>query len=371
MQKAITKLGIDNEIINMASLSRDIRKKRLFFYLRQMLSPSFMRAKFGKIKFELLKKTLYAKKMSGVNERERCFASFKDNFVLSEQFSSMEELSKACAKYTDVIVGSDQNWLPINIAGDYYTLNFVPEHINKISYSTSFGVSVIPENYKERYRRFLNRIDYLSVREESGKKLIQQLTGRTPEIVCDPALLFDEVGWGEIIPSEKIIEGKYIFCYFLGGNINHRKFVKRLKEKTGCPIAALIHMEEYYKHDNSFADLTPYNVGPFEFVNLIRHAEHVCTDSYHGTIFSILHSKNFFTFKRHDDNSKMSTNTRVYSLLDAVDIKEKYLYGNEDVEKELENEIDYKRVHVNLNVIRKDSLFFIRDALRLNSYTRG
>ena len=367
LQKALNKLNVDNEIIDMTLLSKDIAKKRAAFYLSQMFNASFIKAKYGKIKFELLKKIVLAKQMDEIEKRERRFNDFKKGFVLSKQYETLDELRESCGVYSDVIVGSDQLWLPINIAGDYYTLNFVPDQINKISYGTSFGVSGIPEKYIGRYRHFLNRIDHLSVREESGKGIISDLTGRDAEIVCDPTLLFDKTAWEEIIPVQEIIDDKYIFCYFLGGNINHRKFAENLKEKTGLPIVSLIHMEEYYRHDNTFADYTPYDIGPFEFVNLIRGAEYVCTDSYHGSIFSAIHEKEFYTFKRFSDDSAMSTNTRISSLLNFMNIEGRYLSGTEDTAEKLGKAIDYGDVNKNLLEIRKKSYAFLINALGIES----
>jgi len=367
LQKALGKLNVDNEIIDMTLLSGDIARNRRLFYMGQAFNPSFIKAKYGKIKFELLKKVILAKQMAGIEKREQRFRDFASHFMLSKQYKTIDELKESCGGYTDVIAGSDQLWLPINIAADYYTLNFVPDDINKISYGTSFGIADIPERYRQRYKSFLNRINYLSVREETGRDIIRELTGRGAEIVCDPTLLFDRAGWGDIVPGNRIFDKKYIFCYFLGGNKDHRRFAEKLKGKTGLLIVSLIHMEEYYRHDNSFADYTPYDIGPFEFVNLIRGAEYVCTDSYHGTIFSMIHEKNFFTFKRFSDASAMSTNTRINSLLSSAGIEGRYLSGTEDAEIVLGKEIDYEGAEKKLREARRKSCAFLLGALGMES----
>ena len=82
----------------------------------------------------------------------------------------------------------------------------------------------------------MNRINYLSTREESGKKIIKDLTGRDAKVVCDPTLLFNKEEWMDIQEKEAIIKEKYILCYFLGNSIEYRKFAERLKEKTSCKI---------------------------------------------------------------------------------------------------------------------------------------
>lgn len=86
-------------------------------------------------------------------------------------------------------------------------------------------------------------------------------------------------------------------------------------ELTGCKIVSLNNCEERDKYGDKFADYAPYDINPFDWINLINNAEYICTDSFHGTVFSILNNKNFFTFNRYDSKNKMSTNSRISTLL--------------------------------------------------------
>lgn len=356
LQQALTELGVVNEIIDMTGLHSEIRKNRMPFYLRQVFSPSFLATKIGKIKYELL----YKKRVNGLDIRKKRFTEFEDRLTLSTQYKSMAKLAKACEEYSHVMVGSDQLWLPINIAGNYYTLNFVPYNIPKISYATSFGVAQITKTYHEKYRHFLKRITHLSVREESGKQLIKSLIGKDAQEVCDPTMLFDQHGWTSLIPNKQNKLTDYIFCYFLGGNKHHREFANALKQRTGLPIVAMVHMEEYHYCDNNFADHAITDAGPEEFVNLIRGASYVCTDSYHGTVFSLIHSKEFWTLKRHSDNSAMSTNTRIESLLASLGLNDRYSAAEKTVTN---NIIDYSFVHACLQQKRNKALDFLKNSL--------
>ena len=94
----------------------------------------------------------------------------------------------------------------------------------------------------------------ISVREESGQKLVKNLVGRDIPVVCDPTLLFSAEQWMEIQPEKAVETGDYIFCYFLGNNPKQREFAKRLKDKTGMKIIALPHLPEYKKCDEGYAD---------------------------------------------------------------------------------------------------------------------
>lgn len=361
-QKILDDMNIENETINIDK-NIDFSNGKKKYYMGQVLNFQFIKSKLGMIKLKLDKK-INKNLGKNISIRDKKYEEFRKTFRLTEPYKTYAELNEKAEKdYSSVIVGSDQLWLPVNVVADYYTLNWVPEDVNKISFSTSFGVSVIPEKYKEDYKKFLNRINYLSTREVAGQKIIKDLIGRDATLVCDPTLLFNKVEWMSIQKEEPIIKGKYIFCYFLGKNIEHRKFAERLKEKTGYKIVSLNHADEYVKYSDMFADEAPYDVGPAEFLNMIRNAEYVCTDSFHGTVFSLINNVKFFTFRRYNSKSKVSTNSRIDSLLGIVNLKERLINGDEDVEKEIEKKIDFENVNIKLEEFRNTSKEFLKNAL--------
>ena len=269
-------------------------------------------------------------------------------------------------RYSDVIVGSDQLWLPINVVSDYYTLNWVPDPINKISYATSFGISEIPNKYKDKYSFFLKRINHLSVREQSGVKICKDIADLDAKLVCDPTLLLSKEEWEEIAVKGRIIKDKYILCYFLGNSIEYRKFAERLKKKTGFLIVSLNHIDEFVKYSDTYCDIAPYDVGPSEWINLIKNAEFVLTDSFHGTVFSIINNKKFFTFRRYAANSKVSTNTRINSLLHIFGLDDRLLNGDEPISEVINKKIDYQKVNIIYSKFSEDSKQFLLNSLKFN-----
>lgn len=369
-QKILDNMGIENETINIDE-NIDFSNGKKKYYMSQILNFGFIKSKFGMIKLKLDKK-INKKLGKDIEVRDKKYEEFKKVFRLTKAYKDYKELNqKAKDDYSSVLVGSDQLWLPVNIVADYYTLNWVPDEINKISYATSFGVSIIPEKYKEKYKKFLSRIDNLSTREETGIKLIKELVNKEATLVCDPTILLNKDEWMEIQAKEPIIEGAYILCYFLGKNIEHRKFAERLKEKTGYKIVSLNHADEYVKYSDEFCDEAPYDVGPAEWINLIRNAKYVCTDSFHGTVFSLINNVKFFTFERYSNkNSKVSTNSRIYSLLDIMNLKERILKGTENVDDVLNLNIDFGRVNKKLEEFRKDSKKFLEKALEKEGKNR-
>jgi hypothetical protein len=297
--------------------------------------------------------------------RSRKFDAFsRKYFRLSPQYHSKKELGAQCVEhYSAVLVGSDQLWLPGNIAADYYTLNFVPETVNTIAYSTSFGQSELPKDSSRKASIFLKKIRHISVREESGQKLVKKLSGREVPVVCDPTLLFTGAEWMDIQKEAPMIEQPYIFCYFLGNNPPHRNFVKRLSEATGCKIVALTHLDEFVKSDEGYADITPYDIDPADFLNLIRNASYVCTDSFHCSVFSLLYQKTFFAFRRYARKTQSSTNSRLDTLFKLVKIDGRILTGTEDIPTCLSMDINYEMVHQNLAKIREESYQYLISAL--------
>ena len=206
----------------------------------------------------------------------------------------------------------------------------------------------------------------MSVREDTGVKLVKELSDKEAKLVCDPTLLLTKKEWEEIETPGRIIKDKYILCYFLGKNIQHRKFVERLKKETGYKIVSLNHADEYVKYSDIYADITPYDIGPKEWINLIKNAEYVCTDSFHGTVFSILFNKVFFDFRRYNSKNKNSTNSRIDSLLKIAGISnERILSGTEDVKQVLQMKIDYKKVNKNIDEFRKNSKEWLFNALKI------
>lgn len=364
-QMALDKLNYENETVDISGFNHEIKKAKLLYFAKASLTSDILLSKLGMAKNVLIKKFSKNEYAAMSRIRDEKFDDFsKKWFRMSPQYTSKKELRNSCKEsYSSVLVGSDQLWLPGNIAADYYTLNFVPETVNTIAYATSFGQSSLPKDSSRKAALFLKKIRHIGVREESGQKLVKELAGRYVPVVCDPTLLFTGEEWLSIQKDKPIVEDKYILCYFLGNNPPHREFAKRLREATGCKIIALTHLDEFVKSDEGYADETPYNVNPADFLNLIRNATYVCTDSFHCSVFSMLYKKVFFTFKRYARKTKSSTNSRLDTLFRLAGVSERILEGTEDIQKCLYMEIDYNSVHQNFAKIREESYQYLQKAL--------
>lgn len=365
-QMALDKLDYENETIDIAGFNHEIKKAKILYFAKASLTSDILISKLGMAKNVLIKKFSkndYARLSKVRSDRFDAFG--KKYFRLSSRYSSKEELGKKCDEnYSSVLVGSDQLWLPGNIAADYYTLNFVPTTVNSIAYATSFGQSSLPKDSAKKATIFLKKIKHIGVREESGQKLVKKLAGRNVPVVCDPTLLFTGDEWMKIQKKEPIIKGKYILCYFLGNNPPHREFAEKLKKETGCKIVALTHIDEFVKSDEGYADETPYNIDPADFLNLIRNAEYVCTDSFHCSVFSILYKKEFYTFRRYNRNTRQSTNSRLDTLFKITGIEGRLLAGDEKIVDCLNIKTDFDEAHKKLAGVRQQSYEYLKVALQ-------
>lgn len=301
--------------------------------------------------------------------RDKKFDEFANKYFHTSVFAkNREELENLAFNYSAFIVGSDQLWRTDSVEHGYYTLEWVPDNIRKIAYSTSIGVKEVPWFQIKKNKRFMNRFQFMALREQSACDLVYKLTGRKVQVVLDPTLLFTGEQWMKIQDEKPLTEDKYIFCYLLGNNPDQRQLIKDLQKRIGMKIVALQHLDDYIPSDEVFADEAPYNVGPAEFLNYIRNASYVCTDSFHCSVFSILYKKRFFTFSRFNETAKQNTNTRIDNLLNITGLVSRRVNTNMSVDDLLNLPLNFEGVDEKLNILRKSSKDYITNALKgLNS----
>lgn len=293
--------------------------------------------------------------------RREAFRRFKEEHFtkLSPMFIGFDDLCKGVKRYAAVVSGSDQLWSPAGLPTNFYNLMFVPPHIRKISYASSFGVKQIPWYQKKRTAQFLDRIEYISMRENRGSEIVKELIGRTVPTILDPVFMFDKDGWERLIPSHVEMDEPYILAYFLGNNPEYREAVKKAAKQLNCKVVALRHLDRYVPHDEKFGDIALYDVGPDRFLNLLREATYICTDSFHGSCFSIIHEKLFVTFNRYAENAKHSKNSRIDTLCTNFGIQDRRYKGIDSLSEQLKTSIDYEAVGKILDALKQRSYEFL------------
>ena len=246
----------------------------------------------------------------------------QENLRLSERCETLAQAGKlAQERYGTVVCGSDQVWLPSHILERYYTLSFVPEGIRRAAYAPSLGVERLPWYVKREFAGQLARFDVLTARERSGRKLIEEMTGRRCPLAADPTMLFRKEEWMNIVKERTPATGSvpYAVGYFIGESARHRRMSLETAEKNGLRMVMMPGSSSASVMERRYTDTVLYDADPFDFVKAIAGAEMVFTDSFHGAVFSLIFGKPLTCYERFDKDSRISTNTRLYSLLEEVE----------------------------------------------------
>lgn len=360
--ETIRRLGYTPEVISTKGVQNLISSARRKYFIKRMfninelLSYSVM---FKGIGMKLINKD-YAKNQE---IRGAAFDRFRDKyFSFSPVGQTWEEVGNICRDYCAVVVGSDQLWRPANIEGGYFTLEFVPDEINKIAYAPSFGIPRLEKPQAEKVKHFIPRLNHIGVREERGQQIIKELTGIDVPVVCDPTLLFTKEDWDSYV-GERLINDNYVLTYFIGDHEDYLRFAKRLSDYWGIKVVGIVHIDGYNNNISTYIDETPYDIDPFQFINLVKFAKCVLTDSFHCSVFSIHFEKEFFAFKRFSDNNTMSTNNRLTTLFKVAGIEGRILSGKEDISDSLFKPINYSVVRENIQKKRDFSMDYLSNAL--------
>ena len=289
--------------------------------------------------------------------RSHRFNDFKvKNMRLSERYTNPEELKGTNGKYDIYISGSDQIWSPMLLNPVFY-LSFVEDKYKKIAYAPSFGVSSIPEIKKNKIAEMLNKYDRISVREEQGTKIVNQLTGRTVRSVLDPTMLLTEDKWEKVAIKPK--DEKYVVCYFLTFNKEYYEKAKEFADRKNLKLILIPTTKETYTLD---CDIR-IDVGPSEWLGYIKYADYVFTDSFHGCVFSMMFEKIFFIFKRFSDSNANSQNSRIYNFINIFGMDNILVNDINKFDFYSEINIDYVKIKETLNEESKKSADWLIGAI--------
>lgn len=223
------------------------------------------------------------------------------------------------------LCGSDQIWnvFDQNFNG-YYYLDFVSRP--KIAYAPSVGTTQISAEKAATIRAWLTDYSALSVREQETALQLQKLTGRSVEWVVDPCLLHDREWWAGFANGADLSDKRpYVLCYFLENKDWYHAYARALAGSRALRLVLIPSRIEFTKRRECYRGA----VGPREFVALISRAAYVITDSYHGSIFSILFEKQFIYLKRFQDNDPICQNIRVNSLFSCLGLMNRILEEKE------------------------------------------
>ncbi len=277
---------------------------------------------------------------------------------LSRRYTSDEELRRDVPDYDVYLAGSDQIWNPYIYADKQFEPAFLLDFARgrrKIAYAPSLGVSSLIAPYDGQLRDYLADFSALSARESRGKELLERITDREVALVLDPTLLLDGRQWGELAaPPER--REPYILCYFISdpGEVGQRAL--EMHQCTGWPI---VHLAGIRRALPGTAEVV-YSAGPREFLGLFQNAACVCTNSFHGSVFSLQFDRPFFTAMSPKEKAEPSY-SRIYSLLDRLGCADRILGLPHSAAADAK--INYDAVHQRLAQARAESSAYLKHAI--------
>lgn len=285
-------------------------------------------------------------------------------FSLSHQkYLNEKELSRIINDYETIVCGSDQIW---NLSKSTYdrSLAYYLELENKfngnaIAYAPSFGDTVNNIVKNEMFDiKYLKNFDYLSFRENDVVNIMKDM-GFDSTLVLDPTLLLNKADWEKLI-GPPIVNKPYIFYYSLNCKEYSMKFVKKISEENNLPvITSFMHPRESFKKIKIYG-----NSGPLEFLNLLYYSTLVCSNSFHGTVFSIIFQKDFYAIFDENREQKVIRENRKASLLEQLGLSDHISSYSNYVNLDDIKNTNYSDVEERLERLRKISSDYLLNAIK-------
>lgn len=260
----------------------------------------------------------------------------------------------------DVYVsGSDQIWRPDFTKGDsVFFCDFAPLNKKRISFASSFGVTEIPEEFKESYKKMLSKFDFLSVRESDGVEIIRDLINCDAKLVLDPTLILDKHFYDEMLVSPKI-DKPYILCYGTSNNKYMERLAKYIQKHTKYEIIRINGKSyDYFSRKIKYV----LDAGPLEWLGLFSNASFILAQSFHATAFSIIFEKPFLSIIRGESNH----DSRQLNLLKLLEITDKAIVSGETFPDlgNIDFNGNYEHVNELLQKERMNSIEYLKRALK-------
>lgn len=264
---------------------------------------------------EVIKKMLGYKDNRGFASEisKQRFNEFFKDIKYSKEYRKIRYIYKDAPQYDIYISGSDQLWSPMHpFCIEPFFLTFARENSKKISYATSIGVTELTDREKTDFKRWLASYEAISVREAEGKQLLESfIKDKNIEVVADPTFLLDIKDWKNLAIAPTIKEN-YILLFSLGCPKPLVDFAIRMSKESGKRLVIIKGPSLDANSPDYFLD---NNIGPREFLGYFDNADMIITDSFHGSVFSMLMgAKNFFSYII----ATSKTGCRITNLLNTV-----------------------------------------------------
>lgn len=253
------------------------------------------------------------------------------------------------------IVGSDTVWCPQIVAQHFnsYLLDFAPDHVKRVSYAASQGGIFVENEDEVLFARELKKFSAVSLREPQFVNQTKALFGLEVVDVCDPTILLNKNDYMKV-EKKRHIPKHYIVVFDLSGDAFVQQAALQLKDKLGLPILNLTGKLL------SWADFNYLGMRPQEWIYIMRNADFVCTNSFHGTAFAMIFERPFICCQA-KAGGRSKTNGRVENLLTQSGLMTQYVSELNQIEHVMH--VDYSEANILIEKYRQRSLAWLKNAI--------
>ncbi len=343
LQKSLDSLGMENEIIDYRSP-----------YIEKCYKPLFIAE--GKIANSIIRGILFGRIIAKKRNSFNGFITTK--LKLSKSYDSVEQLSKAANQYKFFITGSDQVWSPTSVGFDRaYFLPFAHDW-QKFSYAASIGKNELSESMLCEYKKRLDGFTFISIRERSNINLINKIDNKKEVLVhIDPTLLLTKEEWS-VIAEESKIDEPYILVFNVEKCVSNIEYAKRVAKKRGLKLVYINERTVIKDKDITYIQAAH----PEVFLSLFLNAKVIVTNSFHGTVFSLIFQKEFYV----ELENRKQQNTRAEALLEMVGV------NNNVIKKDVSDEnivcdVNWESVNNILALERKRTFDYFKKIDAMNA----
>lgn len=254
-----------------------------------------------------------------------------------------------------LIIGSDEVFsTEVGLTDAFWGINSKAKKI--ISYAASFGSTTIEQikskNELEYISTSLNHFNKISVRDKNSFDIVNELTGKNPISACDPVILY---GYKREIKQApvKCKKENFILLYSYDNNMNKPeeiKLVRSVAKYFNLPVYS-VGFYHYWCDRN-------INAKPLDLLSYFKNATYIITDTFHGSVISLITESNFAVFIRNNSN-------KLYNLLQEYDLTSRIFKSESECIKILETKIEYDSVNQKMETYRKKSMDFLNSVLEV------
>lgn len=351
LQTYLRNLGHDVVLIKYKPTSKKTASKSFF----RKISPNYIKA-YLKFRRE------HKKHCQFLQKHPRFFDDFRNKYIKSTSKTYVGFRSlwiEDWSSYDALICGSDQVWSYTSEENlRAYFLDFGNASLKRIAYAASFGRDKLPEDYEKKFPDLLKKIDSIGLREISGVELCRNAGRIDAQLVCDPTLLLSGSDYLENIIQKPVESKDSVFCYLLNWETlfpydEMKLFAQQKKLSVDFVPAHGIESCQYFEPME--------NLSIPSWLEGISSSRYVVTNSFHGTVFSILMHKPFISCPLLGGSAGM--NNRLITLLSHLGLQNRIYSKEKSFSDLLTAPIDWNSVDEKLQEFKSLSENFLEKSL--------